>query len=143
MMTNSLRILVGTRMQALKTALKIKDMGYRRASDQKEFPYIVWNFTDIRPMEMGRQDYIIDFDVWTKSELEAFEIMDAIEQDLTFLNIPQFGILPTFYLTSKGTIDDPDKTIIHGLVRMECQVYAEGVTDAGILRKELINGHYD
>lgn len=143
MVTNSLRILIDTHLKALKSACGIKEIGYRRASDQKAFPHVVWNISSVSPMDMGREDYIVDFDVWTRSEAEAFDIMDAIKRDLEFLNEPSWGILPTFYNTSMGTIDDPDKTLVHGVVRTECQVYQSGITDAGILGKELTNGDYN
>lgn len=142
MITNQLRILVDTHLKALKTACGIKEIGYRRASDQKMYPHVVWEITNIDPVDMGRADYILHFDVWGRREVEVFNIMDAIVRDLEFLNEPQWGILPTFYNGSSGTVDDPDKTIIHGIVRIDCQVYHTEVTDKAILEKELNNGDY-
>lgn len=142
MMTNQLRILIDTHLKALQSICGIKEIGYRRASDQKMYPHVVWEISNISPTDMGRADYTIDFDVWGRDEVKVFNIMDAIVKDLSFLNEPQWGILPTFYNTSSGTVDDPDKTIVHGVVRVECQVYDTGVTDSVILEKELNNGTY-
>ena len=142
MITNQLRILVDTHLKALQSICGIKEIGYRRASDQKMYPHVVWEITGIDPVDMGRADYTIHFDVWGRRETEVFNIMDAIVKDLEFLNEPQWGILPTFYNMSSGTVDDPDKTIIHGIVRIECQVYDTEVTDKAILEKELVNGNY-
>lgn len=141
MITNNLRKVIDTHLAALPETLGIKEVGYRRASDQKMYPHIVWDITRIDPTDMGRADYTIDFDVWDKSEVNVFNIMDAIVKDLSFLNEPDSNILPTFFNASEGTIDDPDKTIVHGLVRIECQVYDTGVTDKIILEKEQTNGN--
>lgn len=142
MITNQLRILVDTHLKALKSACGIKEIGYRRASDQKMYPHVVWEITNIDPVDMGRNDYTLHFDVWGRREVEVFNIMDAIVRDLEFLNEPQWGILPTFFNGSSGTVDDPDKTIIHGIVRIDCQVYHTEVTDKAILEKELSDGDY-
>lgn len=142
MITNQLRILVDTHLKALKSVCGIKEIGYRRASDQKMYPHVVWEIVGIDPTDMGRIDYNIHFDVWGRKEVEVFNIMDAIVKDLEYLNEPQWGILPTFYNSSSGTVDDPDKTIIHGIVRIDCQVYHTEVTDKAILEKELTNGDY-
>lgn len=135
-MTNELRALIDTKLDTLKQPLGIKDIGYRLASDQKLFPHVVWYITDISPMDMGRFDYVLDFNVWDREEAAVFEIMDAIIRLLMFSNDPTDEIYPTFYDSSSGTVDDPDKTLVHGVVRMRCQVYDVGVTDRGILREE-------
>ena len=132
-MTNKLRALIDTRLNDLKTSLGIKEVGYRRASDQKMFPHVVWEILSASPMDMGREDYIIDFDVWGKSEAKVFEIMDAIRHDLEFLNSPTNDILPTFYDVSMGTVDDPDQTLVHGVIRVHCQVYSTAVSDRNLI----------
>lgn len=135
-MTNDLRTLVDTRLNSIRTEYAIKDIGYRLASDQKVYPRIVWDITTISPADMGREDYLLDFHVWGKADVDVFNIMDAIIELFMFRNDPQNAILPTFYEMSAGTIDDPDKTLIHGVVRMECQVYKTGITDSEILNRE-------
>ena len=135
-MTNYLRSLIDTRLNSIKTEYGIAEIGYRLASDQKLYPHVVWDITTTTPADMGREDYLLDFHVWGKAEPTVFTIMDAIKDLFMFRNDPTENILPTFYEMSAGTVDDPDKTLIHGVVRMQCQVYETGVTDSGILRKE-------
>lgn len=132
-MINDLRLLIETRLNSIKTTYGIADIGYRLASDQKVYPHVVWEFTDITPADMGRSDVLIDIDVWGKDEVTVFEIMEAIRELFQFKNLPNEQILPTFYDQSSGTVEDTDKTLIHGIVRMQCQVYEVGVTDSGLL----------
>lgn len=133
-MINYVRNLVEIRLNSIKTQFNIQDVGYRRASDQKLFPHVVWEIISITPLDMGRSDFTIDIDVWGRSEVQVFEIMDAIREIFLFRNDPQDTILPTFYETSSGTVEDSDRSIVHGIVRLECQVYAVGATDASILK---------
>lgn len=135
-MINDLRRLVDLRLNSIKTEYGIKDIGYRLASDQKVYPHVVWDITTITPADMGRSDVLLDFHVWGKKEDDVFRIMDAIRDLLMFRNDPQQTILPTFYEQSEGTVDDPDKTLVHGVVRMQCQVYERPETNTSILRKE-------
>lgn len=135
-MINDLRRLIELRLNSIKTEYGIKEIGYRLASDQKAFPHVVWTITTITPTDMGRSDVLLDFHVWGREEAVVFTIMDAIRDLLMFRNDPQETILPTFYDMSEGTIDDPDRTLIHGVVRMQCQVYEAGATNASILGKE-------
>lgn len=135
-MINDLRRLIELRLNSIKTEYGIKEIGYRLASDQKAFPHVVWDITTITPTDMGRSDVLLDFHVWGREEAVVFTIMDAIRDLLMFRNDPQETILPTFYDMSEGTIDDPDRTLIHGVVRMQCQVYEAGATNASILGKE-------
>lgn len=135
-MINDLRRLIELRLNSIKTEYGIKEIGYRLSSDQKAFPHVVWDITTITPTDMGRSDVLLDFHVWGREEAVVFTIMDAIRDLLMFRNDPQETILPTFYDMSEGTIDDPDRTLIHGVVRMQCQVYEAGATNASILGKE-------
>lgn len=141
-MINDLRDLIDTKLNTIKSEYDIKDIGYRLASDQKVYPHVVWDITSRSPNDMGRNDLYIDFHVWSRSESSTFSIMEGIRKLFQFLNAPDSTaqILPTFYDVSSGMIDDPDKTLVHGVVRMQCQVYESGVTDAGLLREELTNG---
>ena len=135
-MINDLRTLIELRLNSIKTEYGIREIGYRLASDQKLYPHVVWNTTPMTPADMGRSDVLLDVHVWGKEEAAVFEIMDAIKDLFMFRNDPQETILPTFYEMSEGTIEDPDKTLVHGVVRIQCQVYEAGVTNASILRKE-------
>lgn len=142
-MINDLRALIDSFLDSIKTEYEIKDIGYRLASDQKQYPHIVWNITTISPTDMARQDIMLDFHVWAKDESKAFDIMEGIRKLFQFTNIPDSTskILPTFYDMSSGTIEDPDKTLVHGVVRMQCQVYESDDTDSGIIWKELTYGN--
>ena len=133
LMTNDLRILIDQWLNSIKTEYGIADIGYRRASNQKVYPHVVWDITTTQPMDMGREDYMLDFHIWGKEEDSVFNIMDAIRDILSFYNWPYEGILPTFYEMSGGTVEDPDKTLVHGVIRFQCQVYKKGVTSDGIL----------
>lgn len=135
-MINDLRTLIDTRLNSIKTEYGIKDIGYRMASDQKAYPHIVWDIISILPTDMGRSDFIVDIHVWGRDESVVFNIMDAVRDLLAFLNDPEEKILPTFYEMSEGTVEDPDKTLVHGVVRMQCQVYETGATNSEILGKE-------
>ena len=132
-MINDLRKLIDTKLNSIKTTYGIADIGYRLASNQKLFPHVVWDITTISPTDMGRFDVTLDFHVWGKDETDVFNIMDGIRSLMMFLNAPNSKILPTFYDMSSGIIEDPDKTLVHGVVRIQCQVYETGVTDSGIL----------
>lgn len=133
LMTNDLRILIDQWLNSIKTEYGIADIGYRRASNQKVYPHVVWDITTTQPMDMGREDYMLDFHIWGKEEDSVFNIMDAIRDILSFYNWPYEGILPTFYEMSGGTVEDPDKTLVHAVIRFQCQVYKKGVTSDGIL----------
>ena len=133
LMTNDLRILIDQWLNSIKTEYGIADIGYRRASDQKVYPHVVWDITTTQPMDMGRTDYMLDFHIWGREETVVFNIMDAIRDILSFYNWPYEGILPTFYEMSGGTVEDPDKTLVHAVIRFQCQDYKKGVTSDGIL----------
>ena len=137
-MINDLNLLISTLLNSIKTEYGIKEIGYRVASDQKAFPHVVYEFVTGQPTDMGRQDLTLDIDVWSRSEYEVFNIMDAIKDLMSFRNDPALGILPTFYEVSSGTVEDQDKTLVHGIVRYECQVYDEDATDYGILSKTVV-----
>lgn len=132
-MTNDLRILIESRLNSIKTTYGIADIGYRRASDQKVYPHVVWDITTTQPMDMGREDYMLDFHVWGREEAAVFSIMDAIRELFMFKNLPDGELLPTFYEMSGGTVDDPDRTLIHGVVRVQCQVYERSISDGRLI----------
>ena len=122
-MTNDLRILIEERLNSIKTEYGIKEISYRLASDHAMFPHVTYDFPTRVPTDMGREDYVLDINVWDKNQARAFEILDAYKDLFAFRNDPQDTILPTFYETSSGSIEDPDKTIIHLVLRLQSQVY--------------------
>lgn len=137
-MTNDLRRLIDVKLNSIKTACGIKDIGYRRASDAKLFPHVVWEIVTTVPTDMGRQDYLIDFHVWGKDEETCFVIADRIRDLMSFLNAPDTledqQILPTIYEQSGGTIADPDQSIVHVVLRFQAQVYMRTATNSSILQ---------
>ena len=127
-MTNDLRYLVTTRLNSIKTTYNIKEISYRVASENAMYPHIVYDFSSISPTDMGREDFMLDLHIWTKSDYDGFQIMDALRNLFSFRNDPQTAILPTFYEMSGGVIDDPDKTITHLVLRLQTQVYERSTT---------------
>lgn len=139
-MTNELRRLVLARLNTIKTELGITDIGYRLVRDDTLFPHIILDFPSITPMDMGREDFMMDVHIWSKDQFRAFEILDAVKYMFAFLNapadLPGQSIFPTFYELSAGQIEDPDKTICHLVLRLQGQAYPVDATNSGILGKE-------
>ena len=123
--TNDIRKVIKAHLDTLKTTHGIAENGvsYRLADPDAVFPHIVFNFTTETPMDMGREDYTLDIDIWTKDEEKALDLQDAVVDLFSFKNDPQTTILPTFYFTSAGQVEDPDKTICHYVVRFDTQNY--------------------
>lgn len=145
-MINDLRRIVQNRLNSIKTAYGIQEVSYRLASDAKMYPHIVYEFESISPTDMGRTDFGLDIHIWAKTTADgtgqsnAFDIMDAVRELFAFWNAPDVltsqDVLPTFYEMSGGSVEDPDKTIIHLVLRYEGQTFEEGATDSSILGKE-------
>lgn len=123
--TNDLRTLIESTLATLKTQYGIATNGitYRVASDKTMWPHIVFYMDSMTPTDMGREDYTLDIDIWTKDQPQALNMADTIIDLFSFRNDPQSNILPTFYLVSSGQIEDPDKAIIHMVVRFEVQTF--------------------
>lgn len=143
-MINDLQLIVQQKLNSIKTTYGIQEISYRIAKRDQMFPHIVFEFTDITPTDMGRSDFLLDIHIWGKDQYTSFNIMDAVRDLFAFWNAPgaytDQTILPTFYEMSGGSIDDPDKSIIHLVVRIQGQVYNSGGTNAGILGEEQSNG---
>lgn len=143
-MINDLQLIVQTKLNSIKTEYGIVEISYRIAKRDQMYPHIVFDFTDISPTDMGRSDFTLDIHIWGKDQFACFNIMDAVRDLFSFWNAPETyegqTILPTFYEMSGGSIDDPDKSLIHLVVRLQGQVYNSGGTNAGILGEEQVNG---
>ena len=135
-MINDTRFLIQDRLNAIKTEYGIKEISYNVAKKDQLFPHIVYDFTDITPTDMGRTDILLDIHIWGKDQFVCLEIMDAVRDLLMFWNYPTQTILPTFYEMSGGSVEDPDKSIVHLVLRYQVQVFETAATDARILRKE-------
>ena len=138
MATNELRQIIQKRLNAIKTEYGIHEISYRIAYDEQMFPHVVYDFSDVAPADMGRLDFTLDFHIWDKNQYTAFQIMDAIRELFAFWNAPDAltaqTIYPTFYELSGGSVDDPDKTIVHLVLRFQGQAYDGSATDAEVLR---------
>lgn len=135
-MINEIRQIVESRLNSIKTEYGIVEISYRIAKRDQMYPHIVFDITDITPTDMGRSDLLLDVHIWGKDQAVCFEIMDAVMDLFAFKNTPDENNLPTFYEVSGGSVEDPDKSLIHLVVRIQCQAYKSGATDAGILWKE-------
>lgn len=124
--TNELRKVIQSYLETLRDAypsITSKSITYLRADPTAMYPHIVYDFSGTDPTDMGREDYTLDINIFDKNQVQALDIADSIVDLFSFENAPQETILPTFYLTSVGNIEDPDKTICHTVVRFDVQNY--------------------
>jgi hypothetical protein len=118
--TNDLKKLIMTQLKTLTS-----NVYYEIAADNALYPHIVFSFKMINLGDLWRQDYTLDVDVWDKGQntTRIDSLCDDIERLLHMQNLPQTGILPTFYLIDRRSIIDEDKSIKHRLVRFQIQNY--------------------
>lgn len=123
MRTNELRRAVIEKLEVLKPKYGIKEIYFERANDGALFPHLVVTFSGDNISDFYRKDYTVDVDVYTKKQADAIDIGDDIEDIFCNLNSPNDDILPTFFMQAKIFLDDSDKTIVHEVLRMQCQLY--------------------
>lgn len=101
---------------------------YRLAPTDTEFPYKTFDLSSINLGDLSRCDYILTVDLWDLAEdPKAVEAMaDELEDEINALNVPQTGILPTFFRETRGNIEDPDKNIQHIRLSYSVQLYERG-----------------
>ena len=118
--TNDLKKLIMVQLKTLTS-----NVYYEIAADNALYPHIVFSFKMINLGDLWRQDYTLDVDVWDKGQntTRIDSLCDDIEKLLHMQNLPQTGILPTFYLIDRRSIIDEDKSIKHRLVRFQIQNY--------------------
>lgn len=118
--TNELKKFLQTKLKTIANKVY-----YEQADDDALYPHIVFNFRTIDLGDLSRQDYILEIDLWDKGlDTNAIDKMaDDVENLLQGQNLPQTGILPTFYLYDRKSILDPDKDIKHRLIRFQIQNY--------------------
>lgn len=121
--TNEVRRVVDARLNEIKTRYNIAEISYRKANDAAMFPHIVFLFTNIVPLEMGREDYTVDVHVWTKDDRSAWEIGNAVADLFSYWNAPQETVLPTFYESNTFQVEDTDHDIAHVVVRIAAENY--------------------
>ena len=134
-MTDELRAVIMSHLNRMKLDYSKISFGYKVASDQHMYPHIVFEIDSITPTDMGRYDFNVDFHVWDKGKdaSTVFALMEWLDTRLRFETEKHNGIFATFYTLSLGIVDDPDKSLIHGVVRMECQLYEVSITNDAIL----------
>jgi len=118
--TNELKKFLQTKLKTITNKVY-----YEQADDGALYPHIVFNFRTIDLGDLSRQDYILEIDLWDKGlDTNAIDKMaDDVENLLQGQNLPQTGILPTFYLYDRKSILDSDKDIKHRLIRFQIQNY--------------------
>ncbi len=120
MRTNDLKELVQAKLGTLDVSVY-----HEMAIDTAMYPHIVFSFERIELGDLSRQDYVLDVDLWDKTEDTTVvdDLADSVENLLQAENLPQDNVLPTFYLIDRKNILDPDKYIKHRLVRFQIQNY--------------------
>lgn len=120
--TNDLKKLIQTKLKTLTT-----NVYFEQAADNAMYPHIVFSFREINLDDLSRQDYTLNVDVWDKgTNTTAIDTLaDSVEDLLHTQNLPQTNVLPTFYKIDRKSIEDPDKSIKHRLVRFHIQNYVK------------------
>ncbi len=88
---------------------------YRDAPDDAKYPYKTFELTAANLGDINRDDIDLCVDIWDHStNCKAVEIIaDEIENLFNAKNLPQPGILPTFFRDSRYQVTEDDKTIQH------------------------------
>jgi len=120
--TNDLKKLIQTKLKTLTT-----NVYFEQAADNAMYPHIVFSFREINLDDLSRQDYTLNVDVWDKgtSTTAIDTLADSVEDLLHTQNLPQTYVLPTFYKIDRKSIEDPDKSIQHRLIRFQIQNYVK------------------
>lgn len=120
-MTNELRKLIRELMDSGEFAVY-----YQLASDNAMFPHAIINLESISMMDNdnNRFDYQLFIDIYNRNDVFEIEnITDTIISKLNALNSPKNNIFPTFYLESRRSIIDEDKSINHRQLMFVVQTY--------------------
>jgi len=123
MRTNELRKLIVDKLEALQQTLGIRAIYYRLGTPNALYPHVVVDISGANLDDKYLKIYTVDIDVITKNMVDLYTIADGIQDAFNSVNDPQQTILPTFYLVSRISVDDPDKTICREIIRMNVQLY--------------------
>lgn len=120
MRTNDLKKLVQTQLKTVAT-----NVYYEVADDKAVYPHLVFSFRRLDLNDLSRQDYILQVDVWDRSNKTQVvdDLADGVENLLQAKNLPQTDILPTFYLIDRKMVEDEDKMIRHRQIQFQVQNY--------------------
>lgn len=101
---------------------------YENATDEAEFPYIVYEIDSINFDYIERDDVILTINIWDKDRgsKTVDSLADDIEKKLKYLNNPTQTVLPTFYAISRTSIPDEDKSIRRRELKFQIQNYYIG-----------------
>ena len=98
---------------------------HRHAPKDATYPYKTFHLSSVAFPNSPRDDFELEVDIWDRSQDPKVveEIADQIERLLDHANLPQDPIYPTFFRENRHTLDDPDKTLQHILLRFSVQLY--------------------
>ena len=124
--TNELRKAIMNRFTpGWKSALGVKGVSYEIIPDDVMYPHIVFSFDNVNQTDLSRDDIRMVIDLWDKSKSAANveNLADEVEKIFDGVNDPQENILPTYYIESRRTVLDEDKTIRHKQIVVIIQNY--------------------
>ena len=101
---------------------------YFLADDRRLYPHIVFNLSRSMKYDFARDDVTLDVDIFTKSEADAQDLADDVEEMFNNLNDPQSTLLPTFFVERITSVADADKSIRHKSVEITVQNYERSTT---------------
>lgn len=118
MKTNELRKMLKERLSHC-----CETVYFKLAADNALYPHIVFSFPVTNKLDAARDDTTVDIEIWAKSEFDACEILDSVEESFNVKNLPQIDYLPTIYVEIIKDVEDPDKSIVHKHVELSVQNY--------------------
>jgi len=124
MKSNSLRDQIKRLLEDVKNAYDVKEVSYKNASPDAMYPHITYEIIAVDVSDLTRDDYNVDIDIYTRDDEEtALDIGDSVQEIFSSLNAPDREILPTYFLVTRQSVEDPDKHIKHEAVRLQVQLY--------------------
>lgn len=122
-MTNKTNTLKAVVQAHLKTVCG--DVYYRHAKEDAMYPHIVFSLKSVNIGDFSLDDVVLTIDIWDRSRdtRTVDNYADLIEDMFRNNNDPQETILPTFFTTSRGYAEDPDREIQHLVLNCEIQNY--------------------
>lgn len=115
---NDLRELVQGKLLTL-----CNNVYYFLADEHRMYPHIVFNLSRSMKYDFARDDVTLDVDIFAKSEVDAQDLADDVENMFNNMNDPQTDLLPTFFVESIKNVVDADKDIRHKSVEITVQNY--------------------